>query len=156
VPQDIGNAIPPGYATSDVVGEPPLADTRALLVHAYYISANSSIAIGFPALRRKTLVTGPDVSDEEVVAGVEDLQVQFGVDTNGDANVDTFVNPGAVPAGALPLCARVWLRVRAQDRDNAYRDDRSFTYADQAVAATGDAYRRLVVMKTIQLRNAGA
>jgi hypothetical protein len=46
--------------------------------------------------------------------------------------------------------------VRAQDRDNAYRDDRSITYADQAVAATGDAYRRLVVMKTIQLRNAGA
>jgi type IV pilus assembly protein PilW len=156
VPQDSGNAIPSGYATSDVAGEPPLADTRALSVNAYYVSVNSSVANGYPALRRKTLITGPDVSDEEIVAGIEDLQVQIGVDTNADTNVDTFVNPGGVPTGAIPLSVHIWLRVRAQERDNAYRDDREVTYADRTVPGTGDAFRRLLVGKTIQLRNAGA
>jgi type IV pilus assembly protein PilW len=120
VPQDLANAIPPGYATADTAGEPPLADTRALSVHAYYVSANSSVATGYPALRRKTLIAGPDIGDEEVVAGVEDLQFQVGVDTNDDANVDLFVNAGAVPSDAVPLCVRLWLRVRAQERDNTY------------------------------------
>jgi type IV pilus assembly protein PilW len=156
VPQDIANAIPPGYATADVTGEPPHADTRVLSVNAYYVSANSSAANGYPALRRKTLVAGPDVSDEEIVAGIEDLQVQIGVDTDADANVDLFVNPGGVPSGAIPVCVRIWLRVRAQERDNSYRDDRSVTYADRTVAGTGDAFRRLLVTKTIQLRNGGA
>jgi Tfp pilus assembly protein PilW len=156
VPQDIGNAIPAGYATSDVAGEPPHADTRLLSVNAYYVSVDSGAASGYPALRRKTLVAGPDVSDEEIVAGVEDLQVQIGVDTNDDANVDLFVNPGGVPEGTIPVCVRVWLRVRAQERDNAYRDDHAVTYGDRTVPATGDAFRRLLVTKTIQLRNAGA
>ncbi len=54
------------------------------------------------------------------------------------------------------LAVRVWLRVRAQERDNAYRDDHAVTYGDRTVPATGDAFRRLLVTKTIQLRNAGA
>ena len=153
VAQNIGNAIPAGYATSDVAGQPPLADTRTLLVDAYYVSANSSVATGYPALRRKTLMAGPDVGDEEIVAGVEDLQVQIGVDMDGDSSVDSFVNPGSGITG-VPVCARVWLRVRARDRDNAYRDGETVSYADRTAPATGDAYRRVLINKTIQLRNA--
>ena len=78
------------------------------------------MATGYPALRRKTLTAGPDVADEEVIAGVEDLQFQLGVDTNGDSDADLFVNPGAVPAGARPVSVRLWLRVRAQERDAAF------------------------------------
>jgi type IV pilus assembly protein PilW len=156
VPQDIANAIPPGYATADIAGEPPLADTRALSVTAYYVSNDSSAATGYPSLRRKTLIAGPDIGDEEVVAGVEDLQFQVGVDTNDDANVDLFVNAGAVPDGAVPLCVRLWLRVRAQERDNAYRDDRPVSYADHTSPASGDAFRRLLITKTVQLRSAAS
>jgi type IV pilus assembly protein PilW len=156
VPQALANAIPPGYATADVAGEPPLADTRALSVTAYYISVNSSVATGYPALRRKTLIAGPDIGDEEVVAGVEDLQFEVGVDTNDDANVDLFVNAGAVPTDAVPLCVRLWLRIRALERDNAYRDDRPVSYGDRTSPASGDAFRRLLITKTVRLRSAGS
>lgn len=154
VPSDLGNAIPPGYATADVAGEPPLADTRALLVNAYYVSADSSVAKGFPALRRKTLTAGPGIGDEEIMPGVEDLQFQIGLDTTGDLSVDTYVNPGAMPGGALPLTLRIWLRLRAQDREPGYRDDQPMSYAGQIVAAPDDSFRRLLVTKTIHLRNA--
>ena len=75
VPADIANQIPAGYATSDIAGEPPQADTRALLVNAYYVSTGSSLSPDYPALRRKTLVAGPSISDQEVIAGVEELAV---------------------------------------------------------------------------------
>lgn len=156
VPQDIGNAIPSGYATADIANQPPRADTRALLVQAYYVSAGSSVAADYPALRRKTLVAGPDVGDEEVIAGIDDLQFQIGLDTNGDAGADEFVNAGPIPAGATPVVVRVWLRLRAQERSPLLEDQRIGGYADRAATVITDRHLRLLVARSIQLRNAGS
>jgi type IV pilus assembly protein PilW len=145
--------IPAGYAQADVSGEPPRADTRRLIVNAYYVSQDSSVGTGYPSLRRKTLIKGPAFQDEEVIPGVEDLQFQLGVDVNDDRNADVFVNAGSVPAGGLVVAVRIWLRVRAQERDVAHEDTQSYAYADLNQAALNDQYRRLVVMQTVQLRN---
>lgn len=153
VPQDIGDSIPAGFATADPANAPPLADTRELLVNAYYVSRNSSVATGYPALRRKRLSAGPSITDEELLPGVEDLQFEIGVDTTGDASVDVFVNPGAVPAGGTPVSVRLWLRVRAQERDSQLAETSADAYADRGWPATNDGYRRLLVNKTLQLRN---
>ncbi len=107
-----------------------------------------------PALRRKRLVAG-QILDEEVVSGVEDLQVRFGIDTNGDTNADTYVNPQANPAayGGPIVAATIWLRVRAEEPDFGFSDDRAYVYADVNQAALNDKFRRIVVSKTINLRN---
>ena len=78
------------------------------------------------------------------------------MDTDADSLADAFVNPGAVPATAKPVSVRIWLRLRSQERDNAYTDDQAVIYADRTVVASGDHYRRLLVMKTLQLRNSGS
>ena len=145
--------IPSAYAQADVANEPPLADTRRLIVNAYYVSQDSSVGTGYPSLRRKSLIKGPAFQDEEVIPGVEDLQFQLGVDVNDDRNADVFVNAGSVPAGGIVVAVRVWLRIRAQERDVAHKDTQSWVYADQNQSAFNDQYRRLVVMQTIQLRN---
>jgi type IV pilus assembly protein PilW len=150
---DASGTIPAAYAQSDTSGEPPRADTRQLMVNAYYLSNDSSVATGFPSLRRKTLIKGPAIQDDEIAPGVEDFQVQIGVDTTGDRNADVFVNPGSVPAGGTVVAARIWLRIRAQDRDVAWKDTKGYVYADRNQAAINDQYRRIVYVKTIQLRN---
>jgi hypothetical protein len=85
------------------------------------------------------------------------MQVRFGVDTNGDTNVDQYVEPGNVAAGDAVISATVWLRVRANEPDFTYTDTDSYQYADMAAAWTPDDdeehFRRLVVSKTLQLRN---
>ena len=148
-----GSCIPPGYA-------PATSVSRALVVHAYYVSPNSTQRAGLPALRRKSFGNvnsaspAGAISDEEIVSGVEDMQVRFGVDTDGDSSLDHYVDPGAVPSGARVVAATVWLRVRSEDRDVGYVDDMAYQYADMASAWTpGDAYRRIVVSKTVHLRN---
>jgi type IV pilus assembly protein PilW len=148
------SCIPPGYA-------PATSVSRALLVRAYYVSPNSTQRAGLPALRRKSFgnvnsaTPAGAINDDEIVAGVEDMQVRFGVDSDGDSSLDQYVNPGAVPAGARVVAATVWLRIRSEERDAGHVDDRAYQYADMASAWTpGDAYRRIVVSKTVHLRNA--
>jgi type IV pilus assembly protein PilW len=158
VPKDNANWISSGFVSSanagGFTGTPPLLDLRQMNVSAYYVSQDSSVATGYPALRRKYLITGPAISDEEILPGVENMQFQLGVDTSGDGTADLFVNPGSVPAGGLPVSVRVWLLLRAQDLDVSYTSSNAFAFADQNIAAPGDKYRRMLVAKTIQLRNA--
>ena len=57
---------------------------RNLIVRSYYVATNSRTRTAFPTLWRKSLDTNgaaPAVIDEEILPGVEDFQVQFGLDT---------------------------------------------------------------------------
>jgi type IV pilus assembly protein PilW len=139
---------------------PPGAQSRVLIARAYYIATQSTLRTDVPSLRRKTfgntnaVTIANAVTDEEIVAGVEDLQIRLGVDTNGDTNADRHVNPGAVPDGAAVVSATLWLRVRAEERETGHVDSRAYQYADMVAPLTpNDSYRRIVVSKTIHLRN---
>ena len=101
-----------------------------------------------------TATAAAAVLDEEIAPGVEDLQVRFGIDTNGDTNIDQYVNPGAVPANAQVVSATIWLRIRAEERDFGFVDDTAYQYAGMAAAFTpNDNYRRILVSKTVHIRN---
>ena len=155
--------------------EPPESQSRSfqLLSRGYYVSQRSSLDTPdnpVPSLRMKTLAgssLGPRIVDQEVVPGVEDLQVQFGVDTDrvgeaGRGSVNRYVNPDdplldpddpAFLPEARVLAVRVWLRVRADHPEQGYSDTNEYAYADQEQTAPNDAYRRTVVSRTIRLRN---
>jgi len=133
---------------------PPASESRALVVNAYYVTTGSTLRADVPALRRKSLGAGPAIGDEEIVQGVEDIQVQFGIDRTGDTSVDEYVNPGDAKLDDFDvISATIWLRIRAEDRDFGYVDGNTYQYADIVVAPLNDNYRRIVVSKTIQLRN---
>jgi type IV pilus assembly protein PilW len=145
--------IPPAYL-------PPASESRELEARAYYVSSQSTLRNDVPSLRRKRFasvnaaVPANAVLDEEIVSGVEDMQIRIGVDTNGDSNIDQYVNPGGVPGNAAVVSVTVWLLVRAEDRDFGHRDETAYQYADMATAFTpNDNYRRILVSKTIHIRN---
>ena len=138
--------LPGGFA-------PLESQTHDVVVHAYYVSQDSTIGAGVPSLRRKTLVAGPLLRDEEVIPGVEDFQVQYGVDTSGDGAANRYVNPNNLPAGALIVAVRVWLLMRAEQFQLGHSDNNNYVYADRNVAAPNDAFRRVLLSKTIELRN---
>jgi type IV pilus assembly protein PilW len=162
-----GPAVPAGYAVAT-------SQTNELIVRGYYIAAQSSQlgakGADIPALHRKTLVKGPGVQDDEILAGVEDLQIELGIDTDipGTPNrgaVDRYVNandPILDPASpsynpnVVILAVRIWLRVRAEDIENGFTDTTNYQYADVDFTPTAAQapFRRLLVSKTIYLRNA--
>ena len=152
--------VPAGFSA------PPASNTFALVAHAYYISPDSaSLGAGVPSLRRITLVDGPALEDQEIIAGVEDFQVQFGIDTDGDLDVNRYINAdnGLVTPGSASfdpdlqiVAVRLWLRFRSLRPENGFTDDQPYQYADVNDPAPNDQFRRLLINKTIQLRNTRA
>ena len=149
------------------VGFDPLAsETHNLLVNSYYVAADSALIPGAPALRRKTLARGPGgpvVTDQEVAPGVENLQLQFGVDTNADNTVDRYVNPGDailnpgdpafIPAANV-ITVRIWIIVRGVTPETGIQDNVDYEPGDVDLGQYNDEFRRMQVSKTILLRNA--
>src|SRR5947208_2301339 len=197
-----------GVLVTDITGafcQDVNAKIYDLIVNLYYVDQSSSQA-GVPSLRRKALNAGPAFQDDEIVPGVEDLQVQYGVDLSGGfpppsgAASDTsgaaseYLNAGAAltnllnPPPAIPattpaqiVAVRIWLLVRTDAPEAGFTDDRIYEYGDRLAAngTTGDLtnladstkayqpslstdnsftgvkhYRRLLVSKAIQIRNA--
>lgn len=120
----------------------PSARTHNMQVHAWYIDRSSSEQ-GLPALRRHTLVHGRIMQDQEIMPGIEDLQVWLGVDTDDDGITDAFVEPGVASGGTI-RSVRLHMRLRAPQMEPGYID----TYF-----GTTDGHRRLGIDRTIVLRN---
>ena len=105
------------------------------------------------SLRRKLLAAGPSMIDEEIIPHVQDFQVQLGADTTSDGAANMYVDPDNLPAGAVVVAARIWLLFRADQIDGSYTDARTYRYAGQQLGPFNDNFHRLLVSKTIQLRN---
>jgi len=142
-------AQPAGFAN-----EVDIDGTFDYVFNTYYIGRTSNNIIDTPSLRRRTLV-GTQVVDEEIIAGVEDLQIQFGVDSNGDGSVNRYVDPDAVgfTADSDVIAVRIWLLMRSEYEELGQLDQRVYTNIEGAQYQPNDKYRRLEASKTIYLRN---
>ena len=145
--------------------DPASSATHNLMVSSYYVDTDSQLIPGVPTLRRKVLgIQGANstVFDQEIAPGVENLQVQFGIDVNEDNTVDRYVNPGDqsynpeapgyIP-GARVLTARVWLVVRGLSREVGVDDTNVYAPGNANLGTFNDEVRRMQVSKTILLRN---
>ena len=151
--------VPAGFSPVD-------STTHNLLVNTYYVAADSNLIPGVPTLRRKSLGIvggGPGIVDQEIAPGVENMQIQLGIDVDEDNTVDRYVNPGDavydpeavgfIP-GARVMTARVWLVVRGITIEVGIQQVRGFQPGDVNLGVPNDAFRRIQVSKTILLRNA--
>lgn len=146
------------------------SEIRDVVVNAYYVG-QSGFDPNLPALRRLSLVDGGaagQLQDQEVIPGVENLQVQFGLDSNNDMAVDRYVdgdNPLALPAaGSRIMAVRLWLVVRSETSElgQGFSDNAVYLPPDADLAAIQPGvtpgfpaeFRRLAASKTIFLRNA--
>jgi type IV pilus assembly protein PilW len=161
-------AVPPAFLpiTNDPITGAPSSATHTLMVNSYYVSPTSTLIPGVPTLRRKTLTVqggAPFIADQEVAPGVENIQLQLGIDVDADNTVDRYVNPGDeiydpaaegyVP-GARVMTARVWLVVRGVTTEFGLQDNRNYQPGNANMGQQNDGFRRLQISKTILLRNA--
>lgn len=131
-------------------------EVRDLEIRTYYIANNSVGRVGWPALRVKSLTEAagaPQFRDEEVLPGVEDLQVEFGISENG--RVRYLAPDRSSLRGRLIVAVRVWLRIRADITDGRYFDDRALNYAGGSFVPSRaeSAQRRVLIERTFALRN---
>ncbi len=134
------------------------------LVRAYYVARDSVGQSNFPALRVKTLTrssSGLIFDDDEVMPGVEDLQVQFGIssseDRDGQGNATRYVDADFADLPRVQVVSvRIWLRIRSDEPEVGFDDARTYRYADVVYTPSGPArrFRRVLMSRTVTLRNA--
>ena len=152
----VSGVVPAGYAAA------PLSETHDLFVNAYYIGQVLPSPSGNPqwALHRQTLGAGGAtgaIADQVVVTGITDLQVQFGVDTNNDNSADVYVNPGsALLATGRVVSVKLWLLGEADDPEQGYTNTTVYTLGSRVDGPYNDKRRRMLISKTISVRNAQA
>jgi type IV pilus assembly protein PilW len=151
--------------STDAVGD---IEVRDMVVESFYVAINADNRPGIPALRVKQISTdgaAPIVDDQEVIRGVEDIQVEFGVDPGEDINGDgigdivngattRYVAPNNLTAAQTGqvTAVRLWVRVRAEDQEQGFVNNRTYSYAGVNFTPN-DNYRRVLMSRTIFLRN---
>ena len=147
-PQDTGYPI-----------DAPAVRTAELVSNGYFIHDSPTVpdkcptAGKVPSLYRMTLANGA-LASEEIAYGVDDIQVQYGLDTNNDNSVDSFVDAPAAGAAQWRqvIAARVWLLVRAECPETGFTNESTYTMAGVDYTP-GDKYRRQLYTSTVMLRN---
>jgi len=124
----------------------------------YFIDPTGAATDGTPALMVDPDAGGPAAA-EPIAAGVEDLQVSLGVDSDGDGTIGTAEWAFSQGIGALAgtlRAVRITLVARA-DRE-LVGGGASFlrpAAEDHPVASTPDRFRRRALTSTFELRNMG-
>lgn len=140
----------PGNATKALGKEYVGGEIMRITTVTYYIRPN---AAGRPALYRLSRGTA-----EELVENVENMQVTYGVDTDGDQAVDVYRTANNVTDWGAVRSVRVRLLLVSPD-DNLAEAPQTYSFVDtdgdgvpNSVTAT-DRRLRYVFTSTIGLRN---
>jgi type IV pilus assembly protein PilW len=103
---------------------------------------------GVPALCRKSL---PSLTTECLVEGVENMQVEFGIE-NAAGNLAFEEGPSSVDITSA-VVARVYLLVRSINPIAGFTNDRTYIMGRTNVPAANDGFYRRVFETTVLLRN---
>lgn len=143
-------ADPPGNATKVLGKEYTGGDTVKMGSFVYYIATNPG---GIPALYRKE-ISKADADAEELVEGVENLQITYGVDQDDNYAVEAYMSGSAVETGALwekVVSTRLEIVVRSPENGVA-TEPQTYSLNGASITAT-DRHLRQVYAATITLRN---
>lgn len=130
--------------------------------NAYFI-ANSSLNNGTRSLWSLALEgnTGGSASARELLVGVSDMQINYGLDMNGDGSADQYVTANIVESGGnwgKVIAVRVSLLV-ASTRTNVATGKQSYAFQTSSGSTTestvtpGDGVLRQAFSETVVARN---
>jgi type IV pilus assembly protein PilW len=135
------------------------AGIRRYYVRIYFISTDNGNGLAVPTLKRLDL-TGNAFTETPLVEGIEELNIEYGIDTDADGNPDfyntdptTFTNSGACTTcnpynnWSSVVTARVSLLARNIESSPGYTDTKTYTVGRNAAGADvtvtpADAFRR--------------
>jgi type IV pilus assembly protein PilW len=149
------------------------APTRRYVLRIYYVANNDKPGDGIPTLKYAELGAG-GFSASSLVQGVENLQIEYGLDTTvgGDGDADIYTaNPDlylGCNAGTVPTCvghwvsvvsAKVFLLSRNVDAIGGYTDTNKYVLGRKADGSPNQytslpaGYKRKVFQEVVRLQN---
>jgi type IV pilus assembly protein PilW len=146
------------------------ASLRRYVVHVYFISSNNGLGVNTPTLKRAEF-NGAAFVEVPLADGIEQLQIEYGVDSDGDGSPDqytadptNFTFPGCggcAPAGnwANVVSAKIHVLARSSDTVPGHVDRKVYELGSAAngtpvrLAPFNDGYSRHVYSTAVRLMN---
>lgn len=142
---------------------------RKYVMNIYFVANNDNAGDGIPTLKRAELSAGA-FTIVPLVEGIEDLQIEYGLDTNGDGAPDVLSpDPGAYNGCATDPCyignwlnamtAQIHLLSRTTELSPDYTDTKTYSVGlnadltDHVDGPFNDHYKRHVYSQTVRMNN---
>ena len=151
------NLICTGLSANEVCeSDKVLSATDSLIYNSFVVKTNdtekNTIGEKIPLLSCHSSLGSSSV----VVQGIENMQVNYGVDTNNDKVADRYLTATQIETEGLwgnIISIQIALLVRSRDPFYSNAKSETFTLLDKTLPAFNDRYRRAVYTTTIRLRN---
>ena len=109
---------------------------------------------GIPTLCRKALSGAtPGMTTECLATGIEDLQVEYGIDTDENGNANIFLPNPTIAQMQTVVSARIFVLARTLENDIRYDNDKTYNVSNAAAFAPDDGFHRRVVSTTVTIQN---
>lgn len=144
----------PFPAAPSVVVAAPMADWE-FRPSIYYIRqfANTP-GDGIPTLCRKVLRgAGPSMTTECLATGIEDLQIEYGIDTTEDGHPNVYLPAPTLDEIQNVVSARIFLLARTTDIDTRYTNDKTYSVSNAPDFTPGDSFHRRVFSTSVSIQN---
>ncbi|HLT89681.1 MAG TPA: PilW family protein [Woeseiaceae bacterium] len=130
------------------------AELSRLQTFAFYVGRGAN---GQPALFQLRLArqsaTSTGFQAEELVPGIESLQVRYGIDTDGDQAINDWVHADAVADWGRVISVEINLLARATEEYGTEVDDADYVLGTMTFNPVDDRRLRQVFSTTVGVRN---
>jgi len=128
------------------------ADLRQYYVRIYYISTDNGSGVSVPTLKQMEM-DGDAWVTTPLVEGIEQMKIEYGVDTNTDGAPDSYVAaPASLADWTNVVAVNVHLLARNLETSPGYTDSKTYTLGSTTFAP-GDGFRRHVYSSLVRLNN---
>ena len=93
------------------------------------------------------------MTTECLAQGIEDLQIEFGLDTNGDGEPNTYLANPTLVQMQTAVTARVFVLARSADPDMRYTNGKTYQISNAPAYTPADSFYRRVYSVTVGLKN---
>lgn len=100
------------------------------------------------------ILQGSALSEECFVEGIEDIQVELGIDTDKDATPEVFRSNPAASEMPDTVVVRLYILARSIDEVPGYTNNKTYYLGTKTIANPNDGFFRRVYSTTVQIRNA--
>ena len=107
-----------------------------------------------PTLCRKVLGgPGPSMLTECIATGIENLQIEYGIDTNNDGNPNVYMSAPTLADLQGIVSARIHLLARTTDVDVRHTNQKTFSIGNAPDYTPNDSFHRRVYSTTVAIQN---
>jgi type IV pilus assembly protein PilW len=137
-----------------VVIGPPRADW-AFRPSIYYIRrfANAP-GDNIPTLCRKVLLgAGPSMVTECLATGIENLQIEYGIDATQDGQPNVYLTNPTLAQLQDVVAARIFLIARTTEIDTRYTNTKTYSVSNAPDLVPNDSFHRRVFSTSVSIQN---